>query len=567
MASRVHNGFVSLERSGTDEAVCVSCERPLEAERCGHCGAASRAGRYRIRRVIAQGPSGRMYLAADETGAEVALKELVFALVPSIDAVEAFHREAALLRQLEHPRIPRYVESFTAGEGVHTRLYLAQQYVSGGSLLEDLNRGGTFEEPALALVAREALQILSHLHACKPPVLHRDLKPANLLRGPGGEVMLVDFGSARVHPRGATHGSTLVGTYGYMPPEQLGGTVDATSDLYALGASLVHLATGTPPADLLTRDLSLDLSGLGHLSPRLRAVIAQLVARDRAERFSSAREALAALDGGPLPRRPFQRSRAGRWGRRPGRSCSRAERSSRSRPGPSSPAPVETVRALPVPGWERTVISRQKLSWQAHPRWVSALAFSGTRLATAGVDGGLNVWDPDSGNLLSQLHGPLESVDAIALDRTGSWIATVTAGKSGFRVFEPFGKLTRVMTLEPIRTIAISPDAALRLRGRGRFDGASLPDAVALRGLAAARARPIGRGDRARGERTVPRRRHRRSGREQPGRRLRPRGGGPEGPRARAPPGAGERARDLLRQPVPRLERRAGHARLHGRGR
>jgi serine/threonine protein kinase len=81
-----------------------------------------------------------------------------------------------------------------------------------------------------------------------PPVLHRDLKPANVVLRPDGTLALVDFGSVRTLSTDRTHGSTLVGTFGYMPPEQLGGTVDRTSDLYALGATLLHDLTGRDPA-------------------------------------------------------------------------------------------------------------------------------------------------------------------------------------------------------------------------------------------------------------------------------------------------------------------------------
>ena len=112
--------------------------------------------------------------------------------------------------------------------------------------------------------------------------MHRDVKPANVLRRPDGTLALVDFGAARA-VEGVTHGATLVGTFGYMPPEQLGGTVDATADLYALGATLVHLVGRKAPEDILGPDLELRLDHL-NVSPGFRAFLSRLTARKRTSR-------------------------------------------------------------------------------------------------------------------------------------------------------------------------------------------------------------------------------------------------------------------------------------------
>ena len=139
--------------------------------------------------------------------------------------------------------------------------------------------------------------MLVYLH--KLGVLHRDIKPDDLIVRPGGELVLVDFGSARELSGTHTYGSTLVGTFGYMPTEQLGGTVDATSDLYALGATLLHAATGKSPSELLSSDMSLRV-------PRdapLRPWIAALVQPRRERRIQSAVAALAALEHPPQSRR------------------------------------------------------------------------------------------------------------------------------------------------------------------------------------------------------------------------------------------------------------------------
>src|SRR6266851_403107 len=274
---------------------CPSCSAPLSGVRCAACGAAARAGAYRMLSVLAESPHGRTYRAQGPTGV-VALKELVFALVPTAQQLDAFEREAKLLGSISHPQVPRMIESFREGDGPSLRLYLAQELVEGEPLSDRL-RAGAIDEAEARAIARQLLQILGYLH--EHGIVHRDVKPANVLRRPDGTLALVDFGAARAL-EGVTHGATLVGTFGYMPPEQLGGTVDATSDLYAVGATLVHLLGRKAPADILGPDLELRLDHL-NISPGFRAFLGRLTARRRASRPASAVEALLAL-GSPAPR-------------------------------------------------------------------------------------------------------------------------------------------------------------------------------------------------------------------------------------------------------------------------
>ncbi len=281
-------------------STCPSCSAPIGDVRCAACGAASRAGAYRVLSVLAESPHGRTYRAQGPTGV-VALKELVFALVPTAQQLDAFEREAKLLGSISHPQVPRMIESFREGDGPSLRLYLAQELVEGEPLSDRL-RAGAIDEAEARAIARQLLQILGYLH--EHGIVHRDVKPANVLRRPDGTLALVDFGAARAL-EGVTHGATLVGTFGYMPPEQLGGTVDATSDLYAVGATLVHLLGRKAPADILGPDLELRLDHL-QVSPGLRAFLGRLTARKRASRPASAAEALRILDSPEPPARPVR---------------------------------------------------------------------------------------------------------------------------------------------------------------------------------------------------------------------------------------------------------------------
>lgn len=273
---------------------CVVCSAQVAEARCEQCGAAMRAGSYRVVKLLAQTPHSRMYVAEDEGGRRVALKELLFASVPSVQQYEAFEREGRLLQELDHPQVPRFFASFREGEGARMRLYLAQDLVQGESLWERL-RAGAFDEGQARAVAKEVLQVLAYLHARSPKVIHRDVKPHNLIAKADGTILLVDFGAARELSDAVTHQATLVGTYGYMPPDQLAGTVDETSDLYALGATLMHLLTGRPPDKLMGDDLELG-SGLSlNVSPAFDKFVRRLAAKQPAKRFPSAESAMEAL--------------------------------------------------------------------------------------------------------------------------------------------------------------------------------------------------------------------------------------------------------------------------------
>ena len=239
-----------------------------------------------------------MYLARDSAGREVALKELHFAHVPSVRELEAFEREAATLCALRHPAIPRFVSSFQEGTGVGLRLYLASEFVSGRSLGERITANGQLDELEAFRLARETLEVLRYLHGRTPAVIHRDIKPANLMWSEDGRVVLVDFGSVREVAENRTHGSSLVGTFGYMPPEQLGGTVDRTSDLYALAATILHAVSGRAPSEFLQADLSLRLPD--SLSPSLRSWLARALMLDPKKRFQTADELAQALARGDL---------------------------------------------------------------------------------------------------------------------------------------------------------------------------------------------------------------------------------------------------------------------------
>ncbi|MDB4959784.1 MAG: serine/threonine protein kinase [Myxococcales bacterium] len=275
-----------LREAAAAATFCPACGDLVREERCDSCGAAMRPGGYTVERVLVSNAHGRMYVAHDADGKQVALKELAFVHAPSLDAIAAFEREAKFLRALEHPAIPRFLASFEEGHGVHTRYYLAQELVVGEALdhLDD----HWYTEAEIVALAKQVLEILVYLQSLSPMVIHRDVKPANLLRRADGSIALVDFGAA--HVQGTTAGSTTIGTFGYMPIEQLAGLVDATTDVYALGATLLHLLTRQEPWRLAQNRTTLNVSA------PLRAFFDKMIAPDARDRFASAKAALVALD-------------------------------------------------------------------------------------------------------------------------------------------------------------------------------------------------------------------------------------------------------------------------------
>jgi serine/threonine-protein kinase len=288
------------EPEGMGRALCAGCGAPELGLRCEACGAVCAAGGYRAIRVIHQSPHSRVYLAQGPGGERVALKELLFATAPDAKALDDFAREGALLRQLHHPGIPRFVASFREGQGAGTRFYLAQEFVEGRPLLA-LLEDKRFTADEVRALAEQLLEVLGYLQGLSPPVLHRDLKPANLILRPDGKLVLVDFGSAREVKPGGTHRATLAGTFGYLPPEALGGSVDQTTDLYALGATLLQLLSRRPPEELLW---SVEGTGLGaavNAPPRLLAWLSRLTAARRGDRFQSVAQALQGLHAPETP--------------------------------------------------------------------------------------------------------------------------------------------------------------------------------------------------------------------------------------------------------------------------
>ncbi len=267
--------------------ICANCDRKTSADRsCEHCnGEPALKKRYLLTEVVGQGASGTTYRARDmEEERQVAIKEMGIHGIESFKAHELFEREAGVLCRLEHPGVPTFYDYFEWGEGKALRFYLVMEFVEGETLLEELDRRQYSVDDARDVIWQLG-EITRYLHGLSPPVIHRDIKPSNILRRPDGELVLIDFGSVRDVLEADNAGSTIAGTIGYMAPEQLRGEATPASDVYGIGATVLHLLTRCEPTELLGTTNRLEWEEHVALGPALSSVMTRILAVDPVDRL------------------------------------------------------------------------------------------------------------------------------------------------------------------------------------------------------------------------------------------------------------------------------------------
>lgn len=252
-------------------------------------------------REIGRGSFSKVFKAEDsQSGCIVAVKQLVLlTLSPPMRGIarQSFRREAALLAQLRHPRIPEFYGSSFDDQGPW---FIVMEYIRGMTLEQHL--AWYHNDITLQHVIQIGLQlseVLTYLHTCQPPVIFRDLKPSNILLQASGSVTLIDFGQAWP----AEYESENLGTDGYAAPEQYPVDIDApgraclASDVYSLGVLLHRLISGEPPK--IRKEVGWgEFSSLyGRTDPRLARLVCRMLQREPVERplIQEVRQALADL--------------------------------------------------------------------------------------------------------------------------------------------------------------------------------------------------------------------------------------------------------------------------------
>ena len=246
-------------------------------------------GAYTIVREVGRGGMGRVYLAKDgRLGRTVALKALAPHLGRDPLQRERLRREARAAAGLTHPGIC----TVYALEEIDGELYIAAEFVDGQTLGDEIRQGRRPNDDELLRAARDLAAALASAHAAG--IVHRDLKPDNVMRTSDGRLKILDFGLARSQaPERAAEGSfatrpgLLLGTPGYIAPEQLAGQRgDARADVYAFGVLMHEYASGVHPF----------AGGAARTIPAIATVVARCLKQIPEERFANAGEVAAALD-------------------------------------------------------------------------------------------------------------------------------------------------------------------------------------------------------------------------------------------------------------------------------
>jgi len=252
---------------------------------------------------LGSGGFGRTYLAEDldKLQGHGVIKQFAPQLRGSKalqKATQMFEQEARRLEHLgEHPQIPTIQAYFEQD----LRLYLVQQYIQGQTLAQELEQYGVYNQQRVGQLLFDLLNILNFVHAQQ--VIHRDIKPENIMRHQSdGKLVLIDFGIAKQLTAIAAKPGTMVGTFGYVPSEQMqAGEAYHSSNLYSLGATCFHLLTNIHPWELWKQQ------GYGWLnnwqqhlsqpvSQELRQILGRMLQEDCTQRYRSAEAALVDID-------------------------------------------------------------------------------------------------------------------------------------------------------------------------------------------------------------------------------------------------------------------------------
>jgi serine/threonine protein kinase/predicted TPR repeat methyltransferase len=269
------------------------------------------AGHYKIIEELGAGGFGKTFLAQDLhlPGQPLCVIKQLKPQVTDAESLQTarrlFDTEAKVLYRLgNHDQIPRLLAHFEENE----EFYLAQDYIEGTLLSEELNTKQRWSENRTVALLRDILRALAFVH--EQNVIHRDLKPSNLIRRRlDGKIVLIDFGAVKqvstqlVNSHGgATNMTISIGTQGYMPKEQLGGNPRFSSDVYAVGTIGIQALTGTHPRFLSEDPQTGELNWRDRvlsLTPELGEVLDKMVRYDFRTRYATAAQALEAVESLP----------------------------------------------------------------------------------------------------------------------------------------------------------------------------------------------------------------------------------------------------------------------------
>ncbi len=295
------NPICKLPQNRPESSVCLSCGALLLLK-----------NRYRPLRFLDMGGMSRAYLATDEdTPSRQVCVVKQFFPSPQVaenpksfkKSIELFQREATQLDKLgrQSPQIPKLLAYLEQDR----KFYLVQEFIDGQNLLKDLEMEGPYNETSARQLLSEILPVLQFIH--NQNVIHRDIKPENVMHRKNGQLVLIDFGMSKQMTEQVTSRGTTGGTMGYAPPEQIrAGVAYPATDIFALGATCIHLLTGVTPDNLydfqenrwIWRDVLAEKQK--YVSNNLAEILDKMLQADLKDRYQSAAAVMNDL-ADPIP--------------------------------------------------------------------------------------------------------------------------------------------------------------------------------------------------------------------------------------------------------------------------
>lgn len=253
-------------------------------------------GKYRILSEIGHGGMSVVYMAINEKVNKTwAVKEVRKDGKMDFNTVrQGLMAEIETLKKLKHPNLPSIVDVIEDADS----FIIVMDYIEGRSLDKILEENGAQPESFVVEWAKQLCDVFGYLHSRTPPIIYRDMKPANIMLKPDGNIMVIDFGTAKNYEidLGETTG---IGTIGYAAPEQYIGSglgrTDARTDIYCLGITMYHLLTSIDPCKNIISDKSIRAVNPA-LSHGLDAIIQKCTQHQPSDRYQSCAELMYDLE-------------------------------------------------------------------------------------------------------------------------------------------------------------------------------------------------------------------------------------------------------------------------------
>jgi WD40 repeat protein len=431
-------------------------------------------GNYHLVRLLGKGGFAQVYLGKHRRlETQAAIKVLSTSLTDA--DVNYFLTEARTIARLEHPHIIRILD-FDVAEGIP---FFAMSYASNGTLRQRYPRGTCLPLDTILIYVKQAADALQYAHDLK--LIHRDIKPENMLLGHRDELLLSDFGVAVIaHSSRSQNTQEIIGTVSYMAPEQIQGKPRTASDQYALGVVVYEWLCGCQPfqgtsTEIATQHLHATPPPLHEkiptIPPAIESVVLKALEKDHHQRFASIQEFATAFEQsceGHLQSVPIILSSHISRQSLPNQLTEQVSPSPtlaqpKDKPHPSKPRIRRRTLMLRVLGLagsavggagiallalsrrpqassQRQVLDSQRpqegdaiLIYTGHTRPVKAVAWSpnGERIASAGDEQTVQVWDASTGDHVSIYHGHTTNINALAWSSKSQRIASAS-GNSFF---------------------------------------------------------------------------------------------------------------------------------------